>query len=255
MRYSILALLTVSIFLAGCGSADPQATTNTAAGGSGSGSPEIGSEQWLNDAEKAQASRDRQFAENTLRPGESKRIGDYEIRFQSVEFREVETVDDSGQPTETVGPCLVLTTQFVNHSADQVAVPVTTPFKAEDNLENDLEMMLGYDRHAKGDEAKKKVSPGEEATLIVCLKRKSAEAETYTARMRTSYDPKSSDSVLWTAEFDAPAAEAAPTESPAAEATPAATPAVDTPPAEAPAGRSSARGQLTAQVRRPKVGC
>lgn len=229
MRYSFFALLTVSIFLAGCGSADPQATNN----GGGSGSPEIGSEEWLDQAEKGQANRDRQFQENKLRPGESKRIGDHEIRFQSVEFREVETVDDSGQPTETVGPCLVLTTQFVNHSADQVAVPITTPFKVDDNLGNDLEMMLGYDRHAKGDEAKKKVSPGEEATLIVCIKRKSAKAETYTARMRTSYDPKSSDSVLWTAEFDAPAAtptgEAPTTETPAVE-----TPAAEAPPAEAP---------------------
>jgi hypothetical protein len=234
MRYFILALVTGSIFLSGCGTADPQAANNAAAGGSESGSTEIGSEAWLAQAEKVQSSRDRQFTDNKLRPGESKRIGDYEIRFLSAEFREVETVDDSGHPAETIGPCLVLTTQFVNHSTDQVAVPVTTPFKAEDNLENDLEMMLGYDRHAKGDEAKKKVPQGGEATLIVCLKRKTADAETYTARMRTSYDPKSSDSVLWTAEFDAPAAEGAPTETPAAEATPAETPAAETAPAEAP---------------------
>jgi hypothetical protein len=238
MRYLILALITGSLVQSGCGTADPQsaATNNSAAagGGSGSGSPEIGSEEWLAATEKGQANRDLQFTENTLRPGESKRIGDFEVRFVSAEFREVETVDDSGQPAETVGPCLVLTTQFVNHSADQIAVPITTPFKVDDNLGNDLEMMLGYDRHAKGDEAKKKLQQGAEATLIVCLKRKTAKAESYTARMRTSYDPKSSDSVLWTAEFDAPAAEAAPTETPAAESPPAETPAAETAPAEAP---------------------
>jgi hypothetical protein len=232
MRYLILTVVTVSIFVSGCGSADPQSATNSspsARGESESGSsPEIGSEEWPDAAEKNQADKERQFVENKLRPGESKRVGDFEIRFVSAEFREVETVDDDGKAAETVGPCLVLTTQLVNHSKESV-VPVTTPFKVDDNLGNDLEMMMGYDRHAQGDEAKQNTPPDGEATLIVCVKRKSAKAESYTARMRTSYDPKSSASVLWTAEFDAPAAETAPTETPAAE-----TPAAENAPAEVP---------------------
>ena len=211
MRYFIFALMTGLIVLPGCGSGDPRATTANAPPSPSTQPanalpPEFGSKEWLALVAKNEAEEEREFRENTLRPGQSKRIGDFEIRFVSAEFRKIETVDAIGQAPEIVGPCLVLTTELLNHSEGRVAVPFAMPYTAEDNFGNELESTFGYDRRAKGDQMMEDTPPGTKATLIVCLNRKIDKARSYKVQMMTSYKRQPGESLRWTAEFDTPLA-------------------------------------------------
>jgi len=199
-------LVTAVVFVAGCGSSNSQPATSAgerkstaAAGGS---TPEIGSKEWLALVAKNEDEEEREFQANTLRPGQSKRIGDFEIRFVSAEFREIEAVDLVGQNPQKVGPCLVLTTELLNLSEGRVAVPFAMPYKPEDNFGNELNSTFGNDRRAKGDQTMQDTPPGSKATLIVCLDRKIDKAKSYNVKILTSYK-RPGGSFRWTAAFDA----------------------------------------------------